>query len=85
MNTLEMMPAIGRRVDWQPVPGILVRVEIINVRQVYGRVDLEISPVAGNGRKWVSLDSVRRIDNPGTLDLPPLPDETFYDDPPQTP
>ncbi len=38
---------------------ISVRVTVHDVRQVFGRRDYLVEPVAGRGRAWVSSDRVR--------------------------
>ena len=43
---------------------ILVRVEVVDTRSQFGRVDALIRPVDGEGEMWVSLDSL-------TADRPP--------------
>lgn len=35
-----------------------VPIEIKDVKEVFGRVDLLVTPVGGSGEKWVSSDSV---------------------------
>ncbi len=37
---------------------IQFQVELLDVREVFGRTDVEIKPVAGTGTAWVSLDKV---------------------------
>jgi hypothetical protein len=36
-----------------PVGGINIDVKIIDLRQVWNRVDAKVSPVSGNGEVWV--------------------------------
>lgn len=38
--------------------GLSVAVTVQDVRQVWGRTDLLVSPVAGSGQIWVSQDRV---------------------------
>jgi hypothetical protein len=40
---------------------MLVRVRVANVRQVYGRTQVEIMPLAGSGLTWVALDSIQLV------------------------
>lgn len=34
-------------------------VTVTDVREVFGRVDVQIRPVNGSGARWVSMDTVR--------------------------
>lgn len=43
------------------VDGLRVDVEIRDVREVFGRVDCLVSPVAGSGGQWVSFDRLDSI------------------------
>ena len=38
--------------------GIVVKVNVIDVKIVFGRLMFFIEPVAGTGSKWVNADSV---------------------------
>jgi hypothetical protein len=52
-------------VKWFPLrsshPKIAIRVRCLDIRQVYGRVDILITPVEGTGEMWTSLDSLDPI------------------------
>lgn len=37
---------------------IFVEVRVVDTRSQFGRVDVRISPVAGSGSMWVSLDNL---------------------------
>ena len=39
--------------------GLQVRVRILDGRTAYGREDLLVTPVAGEGQRWVSAERVR--------------------------
>jgi hypothetical protein len=39
-------------------PGLAVDVEVRDVREVYGRTDYLVIPVAGRGSAWVSAERV---------------------------
>lgn len=38
--------------------GLKVEIKVIGNRSVYGRDELEVSPVAGSGAKWVTKEKV---------------------------
>jgi hypothetical protein len=40
---------------------LLVEVLIVSARERFGRIDLEVTPVAGSGTQWVQLQSLERI------------------------
>ena len=40
--------------------GLKVEVKVIGERSVYGRDELEVSPVAGSGAKWITKEKVLR-------------------------
>ena len=40
------------------INGLHVRVQVTDVRQVWGRSDAQISPIEGSGSIWVSIDSL---------------------------
>ncbi len=37
---------------------LIFRVEVTDVREVFGRTDVQIKPVAGSGMGWISLDKI---------------------------
>lgn len=57
-----LVPAMGKS-DQDP---LLVKVDIIQVRVAFGRVDLMVSPDSGSGEMWVQLDRT-------TATLPEVP------------
>ena len=60
----ELKGAVGRKGYFQ-VHGLEVKVEILDVRQVFNRVDYLVQPEAGRGSSWVAADTVKLIE-PGT-------------------
>lgn len=68
MTTTEAAAFIGQEGDYSVVvaptqPAIVFRVAVKDVRCAYGRVDLQIYPLAGKGDAWVSHGSVK-LDKP---------------------
>ena len=45
--------------------GLAVTVTIADVRSVYGRVQVQVTPRQGSGYAWVNLDRVRLATDPG--------------------
>lgn len=41
---------------------LFFEVQVVDVREVFGRVDVQITPVNGIGTRWVSMDTVRYPD-----------------------
>ena len=62
MTAAEVVQLLGRvgslDLTSDRVP-ISVRVTVYDVRQVFGRRDYLVEPVAGRGRAWVSADRVK--------------------------
>lgn len=45
------------------IPGLVMHVRVIDVRQAYGRTDVKIAPVsddAGQGATWVNVSKFRK-------------------------
>ena len=38
---------------------LIVRVRVDDIREVFGRTDYLVSPVAGSGQQWVAADRVK--------------------------
>ena len=51
MTARELAHLIGQRV-LLPLGGLRVEVEIRDAREVFGRIDVLVSPVAGEGEVW---------------------------------
>ena len=62
VNALKM--AVGRK-GYLQVHGLEIKIEILDVRQVFNRVDYLVEPEAGRGSSWVAADTVRIIE-PGS-------------------
>lgn len=59
MNAAEMMGYMGK-VAIYPVKDMAFHVRILNVKAApYGRVDVLISPIEGDGEQWVAITSVK--------------------------
>lgn len=63
MTTAELLALVGRRGEFD-VHGrdgsvITFKVSIVDARRAYGRVDVQLAPVAGRGSLWVAVESIR--------------------------
>lgn len=57
MSVAKLAQAIGKRGRLME-SGLAFHVEIRDVREVYGRLDYLVIPVAGDGSKWVAAERV---------------------------
>jgi hypothetical protein len=49
----ELAANVGREGLWStPIANIQVRVKVIDARQIFGRVELKVTPLAGSGEAW---------------------------------
>jgi len=75
MNVRKLSQAIGARVlvSFPLATGsVSVYANVEDVRKVWNRVDLLISPESGSGSGWVSLDRVERRGPDALCDFPKL-------------
>jgi len=61
MSMTEIIKSIGDRTGNKDIArinldGLKVDVKILDVKQVFGRVDVLITPINGSGEKWVQAD-----------------------------
>ena len=66
MTVAELAKNLGRVGTYHPngSQGLGFEVTVRDVRQVFGRLDFEVEPVAGSGRSWVGESSVRFPNEP---------------------
>jgi len=57
MTVREMVDS-AKRDGIYHVNGLLIPVHIVDIRQVFSRVDYQITPVNGSGMTWTSSDKV---------------------------
>jgi hypothetical protein len=60
MTTNDLQPYIGRTV-LVPEGDYNVECKVIDTRELWGRVDLCVSPVTGNGHKWIAASRVKEV------------------------
>lgn len=61
MTVAELAKSLGKVGTYYPngSQGLGFEVTVRDVRQVFGRLDFEVEPVAGRGRSWVGESSVK--------------------------
>jgi hypothetical protein len=52
VTTKEMATFIGREAQWK-TNGLSISVTVVDVKQAWGKLRYQISPVSGNGATWV--------------------------------
>jgi hypothetical protein len=57
MTTTDKIKIIGKT-GLLAVNGLKFEVEILDVRDSFGRTDYKVKPVSGEGTRWVSSESV---------------------------
>ncbi len=62
MSTKIERPAedlIGQEAIYSPPGDLFFKVRIRDIRNAYGRFELQVEPVAGGGLKWVTAKTVK--------------------------
>lgn len=57
MNVKEAAKLIGKHGIYKHGE-LCFAIEVLDVRKMFNRMDVEIKPVAGTGKAWISLDNV---------------------------
>ena len=55
----EIAELLDKQASIELLPGVTFRVTIKDGRAAYGRLDVLVTPEAGEGEAWVSADRVR--------------------------
>ena len=63
MTARQMLPAIGSTVSVR-FEQIQVVCNVVDVKQAYGTVRVQVVPTAGAGSQWVELPRLRPLSNP---------------------
>jgi hypothetical protein len=67
----ELAANVGREGLWStPIANIQVRVKVIDARQIFGRVELKVTPLAGSGEAWAQNVKIDKPAKPGVITLP---------------
>lgn len=59
MTTKTLSEYIGQTLLWDSGRKMHFNVRVLDARQMYGRTDLLIAPVSGEGEQWVSAESCK--------------------------
>lgn len=59
MTSKDLTQYIGQKLEWQASTKVTVSVKILDARETFGRTDLLITPVSGQGEQWVSSESCK--------------------------
>ena len=59
LTVTDLTDFVGTTRAWIINNDVTVDVEVLSARQVFGRIDLLIEPVAGRGTTWVALTTTR--------------------------
>ena len=59
MTARTLTDLLGTIRAWTVTADVTVNVEVLDARQVFGRTDVLIRPVAGRGTTWVALTTTR--------------------------
>lgn len=57
MTVKELASFIGKQ-GFLNIDNMQVKVTVMDVRQVFGRIDFQITPMDGNGNNWVEASRV---------------------------
>lgn len=55
----DMLTVIDKEATLSTADGLSVAVKVLNVRSAFGRIDLEVTPLSGHGKAWVSASRVK--------------------------
>lgn len=58
MTGRELVNLIGQQGTLRSLDGLSVAVQIVDARENFGRIDVLVSPTAGEGTAWVSAGRV---------------------------
>ena len=58
MTAGELGAFIGKRAMWASPNGLNIAVKTVDARDMFGRIDVRITPAEGSGEAWVDRDSL---------------------------
>ena len=66
MSVTEIIRLVGDKTGGKDIAGLsmdglLVHVKLLDTKQVFGRVDVLVTPINGSGEKWVMADRLTSI------------------------
>jgi hypothetical protein len=53
-NELAKLGVVGKLAEIE-IGGLVVTCRVLDTRKVFGRIEVQISPVQGKGEKWVDI------------------------------
>lgn len=59
MDVKEMSAFIGKQYSMRVEQTLFIPVTVLDVRKVFQRIDVLVTPVGGNGSQWVCLDRIK--------------------------
>jgi hypothetical protein len=64
MTTRQMAQAIGKHVGLK-IESLIIPVEITDIKEAWGRLRFEVTPLQGSGSQWVEIGRLSRQPGPG--------------------
>ena len=66
MSASELIKLVGEKTGGKDtaalvIDSLVVHVKLLDVKQVFGRVDVLVTPINGKGEKWVQADRLMEI------------------------
>ena len=58
MAAREIVQLLDREATLTTAEGLRFQVTIVDARQAFGRLNVQVEPIAGEGTAWVSMDRV---------------------------
>jgi hypothetical protein len=52
---------VGRKARYNTADGLMIEVTVTNVKQHFGRLDMEVTPISGTGTKWVTSQKLEFV------------------------
>jgi len=66
MSATELIKLVGHKTGNKDIAllncdGLQVQVKLLDVKQVFGRIDVLVTPSQGQGQKWVQVDRLMEV------------------------
>lgn len=45
---------VGKKAQYETTDGLTIQIKVVNVKTHFGRIDLCVTPVHGEGERWVT-------------------------------
>jgi hypothetical protein len=53
-NELAKLGHVGKLAEVE-IAGLVITCRVVDIRRVFGRIEVQVSPVSGRGEKWVDV------------------------------